>query len=121
MSAPSSTPDDGEPVTPLGDAPNPPQGADRLPDGELFEDETPGTGDTFRKLPTSPLHRPRQWIAIGLLVLVAALAVLIVSAAFFTSDANYERVKEIAPIVFSPLVTLLGTAVAWFYATEKKN
>jgi len=33
----------------------------------------------------------------------------------------YAQVKELAPIIFSPLVTLLGTCVAWYYASNKKD
>lgn len=73
------------------------------------------------------LHTARQllegrWkIARGLLVLVAILAIAIFASAFVLSDSNYNNVKEIAPIVFSPLVTLLGTAVGWYYAAAARE
>lgn len=63
----------------------------------------------------------RFLLAAAILLLTSILALLILCAAFFVSDTSYQQVKELAPIVFTPIVTLLGTSVAWYFASDAKQ
>lgn len=63
----------------------------------------------------------RFLLAAAMLAVTTLLAIVIIAAAFMASDANYERVRELAPIIFTPIVTLLGTSVAWYYASDVKR
>ncbi len=102
------------------------------------DDDTPRGRDTSQGIvedaipddtPAVQTKGPPRWLAtwsappfsLGQLLLVAVVSLIVLLAAFFASESNYENVKEIAPIVFTPLATLLGTAVAWYYAGETKE
>ncbi len=66
-----------------------------------------------------PLDNHRFSLASQLLWLVAATTVILLAAAVFAPTDHLEAVKSIASVVFGPLITLLGTSFAWYYATRK--
>lgn len=61
-----------------------------------------------------PEHRFR--LAVALLLTVSILAIGLVLAVMFTGESRLESIRSIAGIVFGPLVTLLGTSFAWYFA-----
>lgn len=88
--------------------------------GEIDESLLP---DDSLEVDTKRLSLPEQRYRLAkyMLGIVGILGFLIIGSAFFASDESYAQVKELAPIIFSPLVTLLGTCVAWYYASNKKE
>lgn len=88
--------------------------------GEIDEFDRPDASLTVRTK-TLSLPEQRYRLAKYMLALVGLLGFMIIGSAFFASDESYAQVKELAPIIFSPLVTLLGTCVAWYYASNKKD
>lgn len=99
--------------------------------GELSEEEQPrgltvtATGSDVAYVAGEDLNlkllNQRFKLAASMLTVTALLASFILGAAYLTSDANYAQVKELAPIVFTPIVTLLGTSVAWYYASDSRK
>lgn len=72
---------------------------------------------------TRKLDLPEQrfWLAVALLATVATLAIGLVLAVMLTGESRLEQVKSIAGIVFGPLVTLLGTSFAWYFAKNSDS
>ena len=68
-----------------------------------------------------PLKEQRYRLARYMLLLVAVLALVIFAAALAAPGEKFAQVKEMAPLIFSPLVTLLGTCIAWYYASNKNS
>lgn len=80
----------------------------------------PGLGE-FEFKRGQPLHQQRFTLAIGLLILVALIAIGLLGAAIFVPTDHIEAVKSMGSVVFGPLVTLLGTSFAWYYASRKSD
>ena len=64
-------------------------------------------------------HRFR--LALSLLVTVAIIAIGLLVGVMFTGVNRLDALKSIAGIVFGPLVTLLGTSFAWYFATKSSE
>lgn len=62
------------------------------------------------------LPEQRYRLARALMVTVAILAIGILLAVMFTGESRLENLKSTAAIIFGPLVTLLGTSFAWYFA-----
>lgn len=84
----------------------------------ITEDESPQAGVVGARV-GEPLDNHRFSLASQLLWLVAATTVALLLAAAFAPADHLEAVKSIASVVFGPLITLLGTSFAWYYATRK--
>lgn len=67
------------------------------------------------------LHEQRFDLAKYLLYAVAALAAALLIACVWGPADRLDAVKALAPVLFGPLVTLFGTSVAWYYASDKKS
>jgi hypothetical protein len=72
------------------------------------------------RLGGNPLPQHRFRLAISLLGTVAILAIGLVAAVMFTGESRLEALKSIAGIIFGPLVTLLGTSFAWYFAKSSE-
>ncbi|MFE3447073.1 hypothetical protein ACFXNW_28910 [Nocardia sp. NPDC059180] len=88
----------------------------------IEEDETPTSGThavTMSNVVSVSQHR--FTLARGLLALVAATSLFLLAASVFAPVDKLEAVKSMGSIVFGPLVTLLGTSFAWYYATRRSG
>ncbi|WP_433598849.1 hypothetical protein ACQPXH_24555 [Nocardia sp. CA-135953] len=86
----------------------------------ITEDETP-QGVVGVATVGERLDGHRFSLASQLLWLVAATTVILLGAAIFAPSDHLEAVKSIASVVFGPLITLLGTSFAWYYASRKSD
>lgn len=89
--------------------------------GPIDEDLTPRPGVEVGQKSSTDLHDQRFRLALILLRIVAAATVGLIIAAAFVHGDQLEAVKSIASIVFGPLVTLLGTSFAWYFANKDSN
>ncbi|KZM68518.1 hypothetical protein IU494_30385 [Nocardia terpenica] len=92
-------------------------------DSAISDDSAPGgLGGIIRKARRSrSLHEQRFTLAVVLLVVVAAAAGYLLWASVWAPGDHLESVRETGAVVFGPLVTLLGTSFAWYYATRKND
>jgi hypothetical protein len=69
---------------------------------------------------TTEKHREgtRRWLAFGLLLLLAAIALLSVGAVILGLQ-NTDDVKSIADVVFPPIVALTGSALGFYFGSER--
>ena len=70
---------------------------------------------------TKSLHEQRFDLARMLLFVVAGLAGALLVGCIFVPIERLEAIQSLAPVIFGPLVTLFGTSVAWYYATDAKS
>lgn len=77
-----------------------------------------GLGVVQRRKKARTVDDHRFLLALITLVTVGAVGLLTIGAALRVSGETYERLKDIAPIIYGPLTTLAGTSFAWFYATR---
>lgn len=87
--------------------------------GEIVEDKVPlpleaGLQPRLGNKASLPEHRFK--LAVALLATVSILAIGLVVAVMFTGESRLESIRSIAGIIFGPLVTLLGTSFAWYFA-----
>ncbi|WP_380177003.1 hypothetical protein ACFEMC_23305 (plasmid) [Kineococcus sp. DHX-1] len=96
---------------------------DELQPAELQEDVLPGGLDAETISATAPpdLNKHRFTLAWLLLALVALFAIGSVIAAILLPTNRFEQAREVIQIVFGPLVTLLGTSFAWYYASSRNS
>jgi hypothetical protein len=68
---------------------------------------------------TPPPHRHRLRLALHLLWLIGILTVGAGAAVVFVPDEQrVQAIEDFLPIVYGPLITLLGTSFTWYYAGE---
>lgn len=60
----------------------------------------------------------RRWLAYGLILLLASIALLSLAAVVFGWQKT-DDVKSIADVVFPPVVALTGSALGFFYGVER--
>jgi hypothetical protein len=70
---------------------------------------------------TKSLHEQRFDLARMLLYVVGGLAAALLVACVAVPVDRLEAIQSLAPVIFGPLVTLFGTSVAWYYATDKSE
>jgi hypothetical protein len=78
-----------------------------------------GTQVRLGKKAGLPEHR--FMLAIALLATVSILAIGLVVAVMLTGESRLESIRSIAGIIFGPLVTLLGTSFAWYFAKTSES
>jgi hypothetical protein len=91
---------------------------------EIVEDKLPlplkaGTPPRLGSKASLPEHRFK--LAVALLATVSILAIGLVLAVMFTGETRLESIRSIAAIIFGPLVTLLGTSFAWYFAKNSDS
>ena len=74
---------------------------------------------TYRE--TEPTSGQRFRITYILIGITAFLAVAMLAAAVWAPDAAWERVDRVATLTFVPFLTLVGTAVGWYFGEKKSS
>ncbi|WP_328712286.1 hypothetical protein [Nocardia salmonicida] len=82
---------------------------------EIREDLVPQAGVLGASV-GEPLHKQRFLLAHRLLLLVGAISVILLAGVIFAPADRIEAVKTVASIIYGPLVALLGTSFAFYYA-----
>ncbi|MFJ2834624.1 hypothetical protein ACIO52_04610 [Nocardia sp. NPDC087230] len=85
---------------------------------EIREDLVPQTGVVGATVGV-PLHRQRYLLASRLLILVGVISVMLLAAVVFAPADRVEGVKTIGSVIYGPLITLLGTSFAFYYASRR--
>ena len=94
-------------------------GSTRIERGELVEHRAPRLSQPPRKKEGASrrLNDRRYTITLFLLATVAFLAVVSLVFSFvLSSQEDEEDLRDLMSIIFGPLVALLGTSFAWFFA-----
>ncbi len=87
-------------------------------DGELLHENYPPSGNLDvpqQKRSDDPRPEHRLYITAGLLILVGLGSTATMLGAFLGSDQVWTRVERASTLVITPLLTLLGSAVGWFF------
>lgn len=71
------------------------------------------------ELVTAGRERHRHRLAWALLALVAASVAVMFWGAFVVDSAQWERLDRVGTLIVVPLLTLLGTAVGWYYGGRR--
>ncbi|MFF8991682.1 hypothetical protein ACF09H_17395 [Streptomyces sp. NPDC014983] len=93
------------------------------PRGEFIEDEQPGSVEPVHEgEPKKIIDRTRRTLAVGMLWLVAALALLPTIGLIFTHWTHFstDDYKELS-LVFTPVVALTSAAFGFFFASDERN
>lgn len=97
--------------------PSDPQG------GEFTEDEQPGSSDPVHEgRPKKIIDQTRRTLAVGMLWLVAAMAVLPTIGLILTHWTHFgtDAYRELS-LVFIPVVALTSAAFGFFFASDERN
>lgn len=94
--------------------------SDDLNPADFVEDKPAGSLIPYSRH-DEDLAKHRFTLAWMLLALVAAVALIGLAAAFWIDTSRFTQMRETVQVIFGPLVTLLGTSFAWYYATQKKQ
>lgn len=60
----------------------------------------------------------RRWLAYGLVMLLAAVALISLAAVVFKWQTT-DEVKSIADVIYPPIVALTGSALGFFFGVER--
>jgi hypothetical protein len=67
------------------------------------------------------LNDRRFQLTAGLMVLVGVLSIGMFALVAFLPADRANVIKDLIPVIFGPLVTLVGTSFAWFFATTDRE
>jgi hypothetical protein len=83
----------------------------------LYEDNEPSASLAVAEHDRDdpPSRGDRRLFALLLLGLVAVIAITVMIAAFASTDTVWTRVERASGLILTPLLTLLGTAVGWYF------
>ncbi|MEU1523935.1 hypothetical protein ABZ413_17215 [Nocardia rhamnosiphila] len=107
---------------PFGEADSPVE--DHAESDYFNEDDLPNQGlegISVAPTPGRTLHEQRFTLAASLLVVVAGAALILLLASIFAPIDHLDSVRSAGSVVFGPLVTLLGTSFAWYYASRQSD
>ncbi|WP_221348541.1 hypothetical protein [Streptomyces beigongshangae] len=109
-----------QPVTPSGEELSP-----GTAQREFVEDETPAPGSRAAVREGKPkkiLDETRRTLAVGMLSLVAVIAVLPTLALVLARWTHFstEAYRELS-LVFTPVVALASAAFGFFFASDERN
>ena len=100
-------------------------------ESEVWEEDQPPSALQAPVKGTSPvvskrrrlgdLNNHRMRLANQLLWILGIIAVLLIFCVTFGPSRNESDIREVAAIIFPPLLTLAGTSFAWFYATRDRD
>lgn len=95
---------------------------------EVFEEDKPPSSLEGAKpeparssSPVVPKSWSRHQLARGLLILLAALGLALIVAVALAPERNQGDLRELAAILYPPLVTLAGTSFAFFYGSSRRD
>jgi len=73
--------------------------------------------------PGSPvnLNDRRVQLTLFLMLLVALVSGATFLLMAYLPDSRMSTFREVLPVIFTPLVTLLGTSFGWFFATSDRE
>lgn len=86
----------------------------------IYEEEAPGQSDVLRPSPGGVAHpdNVRMWLAVSM---VAILALIVLSACWgWARGATVDDMQALA-IVLSPVVTLVGTILGFYFSSERPS
>ncbi|MFD8034821.1 hypothetical protein ACFV3F_40075 [Streptomyces sp. NPDC059717] len=90
---------------------------------EFIEDEQPGSSDPLHEgRPKKIIDETRRTLAVGMLLLVAAMALLPTLALILTHWTHFgtDAYRELS-LVFTPVVALTSAAFGFFFASDDRN
>ena len=93
------------------------------PGDEFFEDEQPGSSEAVHEgKPKKIIDETRRTLAVGMLLLVAAMALLPTIGLILTHWTQFttDDYKELS-LVFTPVVALASAAFGFFFASDERN
>ncbi|MFL4910770.1 hypothetical protein ACJ6WF_48700 [Streptomyces sp. MMS24-I2-30] len=91
--------------------------------GEFVEDEQPGSSEAVHEgRPKKILDETRRTLAVGMLWLVAAMALLPTIGLVLTHWTHFgtDAYRELS-LVFTPVVALTSAAFGFFFASDDRN
>ncbi|MGW6009216.1 hypothetical protein [Streptomyces sp. NPDC055210] len=106
-----------ETISPSTTSPQPGSGQE-----EFIEDEPPGSSDAVREGKPKHIDETRRTLAVGMLWLVAVVAVLPTLGLILTHWTHFgtEAYREVS-LVFTPVVALTSAAFGFFFASDDRN
>jgi hypothetical protein len=92
---------------------------DVQPPTDIVEFEQPSTQKVFNASEPTHMDNTRRWIAYGLVLLLATVTI-IGALGWWSHGADPQRIQSYA-IIFSPVVTLVGTVLGFYFSSGRKS
>lgn len=89
-----------------------------IPPAALPPVEPPQPGKSYD--PTEAREKTRGRLAVGLAILLAIVALTLVSLVA-ANELSAEEAKDLGEIVFSPIVVLTGTALGFYFGVQQQS